>query len=426
MRSSDPTGARGGRRRLRHRLQLPDPPDRRDLNAQAVGSGLTALALYLFAPIPIQVAVAAKLGLSPEETAGWIFAGWLPVGLGSIWLSLRHRQPIPIVMSVPAVIYLGTLGGELSFGELIGANLAAGALILGLALLGAGERIAAFVPLPIVVGMFAGTLLEWVLGIAEATFADAVVAGSAIAGYAAVRRLDRRWLPPVPVAAATGAVAVALLRGIDVDTVQWVSPDPGLGSASFSLSTAVAVGLPLALLTFGLGNLQGIGFLRGEGYPVPARRIAVATGWCSLVSAAFGGSPIGIGLGSTAIVAGHEAGPRQGRYWASLLAGTFAVGIAVAGGTIATVLGALPASYVTVIAGLASWSVFRGSMRGALAGEFRAGAVVAFAVAAVPFAVAGITSAFWAIPIGMAASLALERSDLRRIWRQARRADATC
>ncbi len=157
---------------------------------------------------------------------------------------------------------------------------------------------------------------------------------------------------------------------------------------------------------------------------MPARRIAVATGWFSLVSAAFGGSPIGIGLGSTAIVAGHEAGPRQGRYWASLLAGTFAVGIAVAGGTIATVLGALPASYVTVIAGLASWSVFRGSMRGALEGEFRAGAVVAFAVAAVPFAVAGITSAFWAIPIGMAASLALERSDLRRIWRQARQADA--
>jgi hypothetical protein len=205
MRSSDPTGARVVRGRLRHRLQLPNPPDPRDFNAQAAGAGLTALALYLFAPIPIQVAVAAKLGLSPGQTAGWIFAGWLPAGLGSMWLSLRHRQPIPIVMSVPAVIYLGTLGGELSYHELMGANVAAGVLILGLALLGAGERIAAFVPLPIVLGMFAGTLLDWVLGIAEATFTDAAVAGSAIAGYAAVRRLDRRWLPPVPVAAATGA-----------------------------------------------------------------------------------------------------------------------------------------------------------------------------------------------------------------------------
>jgi benzoate membrane transport protein len=426
MRSSDPTGARVVRGRLRHRLQLPNPPDPRDFNAQAAGAGLTALALYLFAPIPIQVAVAAKLGLSPGQTAGWIFAGWLPAGLGSMWLSLRHRQPIPIVMSVPAVIYLGTLGGELSYHELMGANVAAGVLILGLALLGAGERIAAFVPLPIVLGMFAGTLLDWVLGIAEATFTDAAVAGSAIAGYAAVRRLDRRWLPPVPVAAATGAVAVALLRGIDVDVVRWVSPDPDLGSASFSPSTAVVVGLPLALLTFGLGNLQGIGFLRGEGYSVPARRIAVATGWGSLVSAAFGGSPIGIGLGSTAIVAGPEAGPRRGRYWASLLAATFAVGIAVAGGTMATVLGALPASYVTVIAGLASWSVFRGSLRGALASEFRVGAVVAFAVAAVPFAAAGITSAFWAIPVGIAASLAFERSDLGRLWRKARQAEATC
>jgi benzoate membrane transport protein len=405
-------------------LQLPDPPDRRDLNAQAVGSGLTALALYLFAPIPIQVAVAAKLGLTPGQTAGWILAGWLPAGLGSIWLSLRHRQPIPIVMSVPAVLYLGTLAGELGYKELVGANIAAGVLILVFALLGAAERIATLVPLPIVLGMFAGTLLHWVLGIAEATFADAVVAGSAVAGYAIVRRLDRRWLPPVPVAAVSGAVAVVMLRGIDLSSVGWVSPDPALATASFSLSTVVAVGLPLAILTFGLGNVQGIGFLRGEGYAVPARRISVATGWGSLVSGVLGGSPIGIGLGSTAIVAGSEAGPPRGRYWASVIAATFAVGIAVGGGTLAAVLGALPASYVTVVAGLASWQVFRGSVSGALAGELRIGAIVAFLVSATPFAVVGITSAFWAIPIGIAVSFALERRDLGRFWRQTRQAGA--
>jgi benzoate membrane transport protein len=380
---------------------------------------LTALALYLFAPIPIQVAVAAKLGLTPGQTAGWIFAGWLPAAVGSIWLSLRDRQPIPIVMSIPAVIYLGTLAGELSYSEIVGANIAAGVLILAFALLGAGERIATLVPLPIVLGMFAGTLLEWVVGIAEATAEDAAVAAAAIAGYAAVRRLDRRWLPPVPVAAVSGAVAVDVLRGADLDAVGWVSPDPGLAATSFSLATAAAVGLPLAILTFGLGNVQGISFLRGEGYAVPARRISVVTGWGSLVSGVLGGSPVGIGLGSTAIVAGAEAGPRQARYWASVIAASFALLIAVAGGALASVLGALPASYVTVVAGLASWPVFRGSVRGALAGELRVGAVFAFVVAAVPFAVAGITSAFWAIPLGVVASMAFERRDLRRFWREA-------
>jgi benzoate membrane transport protein len=203
-----------------------------------------------------------------------------------------------------------------------------------------------------------------------------------------------------------------------------VWPDPGLAAASFSLSNALAVGLPLALLTFGLGNVQGIAFLRGEGYPVPARRISVATGWGSLGSGVFGGSPIGIGLGSTAIVAGREAGPPQARYWASVIAATFAVVIALTGGALASVLGALPVSYVTVVAGLASWPVFRGSARSALAGELRIGAVVAFLVAATPFAVAGITSAFWAIPIGVAASVALERRDLWRFWREARKAEA--
>jgi len=410
---------------MRRSAFLPDPPDWRDLNARAAGSGLTALALYLFGPIPMHVAVAAKIGLTPAQTAGWIFAGWLPAALGSLWLSLRHRQPISIVMSVPAVIYLGTLAGELSYTELVGANIAAGVLVLVFALLGAGERFAHLVPLPIVLGMFAGTLFAWVLGIAEATVADAAIAGSAIAGYAAVRRLDRHWLPPVPMAAVTGAVAVVLLRGIETDAVRWVSPDLGLAAASFSLSTVVSVGLPLAALTFGLGNVQGIGFLRGQGYAPPARRISIATGWSSLVSAVLGGSPTGLGLGSIGIVAGSDAGPPRGRYWASAIAATFAVAVAIGGGTLATVLGALPASYVTVIAGLAAWPVFRGSTRGALSGELRIGASIAFLVAATPFAAAGITSAFWAIPLGVAASLVLERRDLRRFWRHARQAEAT-
>ena len=44
--------------------------------------------------------------------------------------------------------------------------------------------------------------------------------------------------------------------------------------------------------------------------------------------------------------------------------------------------------------------------------ELRFGAVVAFAVATVPFALFGITPAFWAIVAGLVASLVVEREQI--------------
>jgi predicted benzoate:H+ symporter BenE len=44
------------------------------------------------------------------------------------------------------------------------------------------------------------------------------------------------------------------------------------------------------------------------------------------------------------------------------------------------------------------------------------GAVIAFAVATVPFTIGGISSAFWALVAGLAASLVVERAELIDHW----------
>ena len=49
--------------------------------------------------------------------------------------------------------------------------------------------------------------------------------------------------------------------------------------------------------------------------------------------------------------------------------------------------------------------------------ELRFGAVVAFTVSTVPFALFGITPAFWAIVAGLVASVVVEREQLVGFWR---------
>jgi len=143
----------------------------------------------------------------------------------------------------------------------------------------------------------------------------------------------------------------------------------------------------------------------------------VALGITSIVNALFGGHPAIVARTGVAILASPEAGPVRTRYWANLVAATLTILIAVAAAPVASLLGILPKSYIFALAGLAILSSFQDAMTKAFSTELRFGAVIAFAVATVPFAIAGISSAFWALVAGLVTSLLVERAQLMGAWR---------
>ena len=69
------------------------------------------------------------------------------------------------------------------------------------------------------------------------------------------------------------------------------------------------------------------------------------------------------------------------------------------------------------LAGLAVLSALQDAFEKAFGTNLRFSALVAFGVAATPFAIFGITSAFWAIVAGLAVALLVERADLFAHWR---------
>ena len=117
------------------------PTIARDINAPALWAGLTAFVWYSFGAVPLHISVAGQLGLTAGESSSWIFIIWTSGAVASIVLSLYYRIPIPITWSIPGLIYLGTLAGQFTFAEIVGANLVAGVLILVFSLLGIGGRI---------------------------------------------------------------------------------------------------------------------------------------------------------------------------------------------------------------------------------------------------------------------------------------------
>ncbi len=394
----------------------------RDFNMAAVWAGLTTFVWYAFGALPLHLEVAGQLGLSPQESSSWIFIIWFSGALTSVALSLYYRLPIPITWTIPGLIYLGTLAGQFTFPEIVGANLMAGAAIVLLGVFGIGERIMAWLPLPIIMGMFGGSILVYVTRMVAASVEDVLVAGVTLASYLVGRFIANPRLPPMGLAVVIGGIAVFIFGDTSTELVSWSLPDLAFPGMSFSFSAFIAISLPMIVLAMGLGNVQGLGFLLSQGYKVPITPVTVIVGLNSMVNTLLGGHPAQIARTGAAILAGPDAGPKEKRYWANVIAATLTLSIALGAGTLTSLLAVLPRTFVVTLAGLAILSSLQSALETAFGGKLKFGSLAALAVAATPFAVFGITSAFWSILAGIAASFMAERQQLFDYWREKREA----
>ncbi len=391
----------------------------RDFNMAAFWAGVTAFVWYAFGAVPLHIAVIGQLGLDSQQASSWIFVVWSSGAVASILLTLRYRQPIPITWTIPGLVYLGTLAGQFSFAEIVGANLMAGILIIILGMFGIGGRIIAWLPLPIVMGMFGGSILGYVTRLISATVQDFTIAGATVAGFLLGRAVSSPHVPPLGLAVVAGAIAVALTGNTAPVAMVWALPDLVVPEISFTVPAFIAVTLPMIVLAMGLGNVQGIGFLHAQGYRVPINLVTVVVGINSTVNALLGGHPAIIARTGVAILAAPDAGPAEKRYWANLIAASLTLILGCAAGPVTSLIAILPKSYIVALAGLAILSAMQDALEKSFGENLRFGALIAFGVAATPFAIAGITSAFWAIIAGLLVSLIAERKELLAHWRQA-------
>jgi benzoate membrane transport protein len=293
------------------------------INAANVSAGVTCGLWYVFGALPIFVSTAAALHLSPETTSSWLFITCATGAASGVVLSLRLRQPLPITMTIPGWVFLATVGPHYRFAEIVGANLVAGLLILLLGLTGMGDRIMRWLPLPIVLGMFAGSILGYFTGVFSQLGANPAVVGAAVMGFLVARVARRGWLPPIAGAAAAG-LAVSVLAGqVHTPVPAWSPPRVLLTEPIVTPGGVLALSVPLTLMAVGIGNVQGLGLLVAKGYRPPVSLVTAVVGFASILNALFGGHQATVARTGVAIIAGDDAGPAPHRYVGNLVATVF-------------------------------------------------------------------------------------------------------
>lgn len=122
-----------------------------------------------------------------------------------------------------------------------------------------------WLPLPIVMGMFGGSILDYVVRMVMATIEDIAVAGTALAGYMLGRLIGSPRVPPVGLAVIAGGIAVAMVGVPDVTPVEWTLPTLVVPEMSFTASAVIAVSLPMVVMAMGPWEHPGTRLPDGSG-----------------------------------------------------------------------------------------------------------------------------------------------------------------
>ena len=125
-----------------------------------------------------------------------------------------------------------------------------------------------------------------------------------------------------------------------------------------------------------------------------------------------------------AIVASPDAGPKERRWIASLVAAAIFIVVAFLAVPIAALAFSLPRSLVTTVAALAIVKALLDAMRVAFTSRLPYSSFFALLVAFSPFAPLGLEAAFWALVAGVVLALLFERPAFVATLAEARAADA--
>ena len=356
----------------------------------------------------ILVFQAAKVaGLSPELTASWVWSVSIGVGITGLFLSWKSREPIITAWSTPAAAFLVVALSTTPYAEAVGAYIISAAAFVLLGLSGCFEKIIRLIPPGVAAGLLAGILLQFGIGAFGGMSIDPALVALLIATYVVLKRFTARY---AVVGILLLGLAFLLTQGrVDLSGLELQFAAPVFTRPEFSINALLSVALPLFLITLTGQYMPGMLVLRNDGFSTSANPILTVTGLGSLLMAPFGSHAFNVAAITAAICTGKEASEDPSRRWiAGVAAGVFYILVGIFGVTLAAVFMALPATFITTLAGLALLGTIGASLASAMAEvKSREASLITFLASAANITLLEIGGAFWGLLIGLAAYVLL-------------------
>jgi benzoate membrane transport protein len=401
----------------------------------------------LIASIPITIVFFAVLGivltaagpngldLSDAQTSGWIAVLYGFPTIIALVLTLRYRQPLLTTGNIFAIIFFVSLGDQVSFPELAGASMLAGAIVLAAAVFGLTGWIAAWIPAPIVNGLIAGAVMPFVVDVFTSLSTShggvripsevPVMVGTALVAYFVSQRLFGTRFPPILPAFIAGLLVAALTGQLGDFPSSFALPSLDVLHPDFSFSAIVtATPVLVALLTV-QSNIPSVVYMRSQGFTPPERVLNVVSGVGTVLGSFVGPIAVSLALPPVLLAAGPGAGVPSLRYRSVYLPAAAGLLIALFASTAADLAVLVPSTLLLAMAGLALVGALVGALKEITHGPLVLGPIIAFAIALSEMTLFGLGPFFWSLVLGAITSLFLEREGWKRLRAEAAESRST-
>ncbi|HZF79176.1 MAG TPA: benzoate/H(+) symporter BenE family transporter, partial [Rubrivivax sp.] len=161
------------------------------LSLSAVTAGLVAVLVGFTSSVVIVFQAAAALGATPAQTASWMWALGLGMGLTSLGLSVWYRQPVLTAWSTPGAALLVSAGVGVPMDQAVGAFVVCALLIVLCGVTGWFARIMHRIPQALAAALLAGVLARFAVD----AFLSLQSQRTLVLTMFAVYLLGRRWWP---------------------------------------------------------------------------------------------------------------------------------------------------------------------------------------------------------------------------------------
>lgn len=381
------------------RRNLRDLPG--SIRMPAVLAGLVVVLTAYTGPILIIMEAAKAANLSTAETTSWIWAVTFINGAFGVLLSLLYRLPVVIAWPTAGAALLVLSLPSYPFPEAIGAYIVAGAVIALVGVTGLFSRAIELVPHPVVMGMLAGVLLRFGIGLFAALPSAPGLVTAVFVTFMLLRRL--RFKAPLIGALVVGMIIAALDGTLNLQGVSLELAAPLWTPPVLTINALLGLALPLVALALTSQYAPGLAVLRSYGYSLPVDGALLLTGIGSVLIAPFGGHGMTLAAITAAIASSPEAGADPDRrYGAGVMTGLFYMVFGLFGATAVGLFTGMPSALIAAITGLALIGTIMNALVGSMADEAgREGGLVALLCTAANFTMLGVGAPFWGLLFGV-------------------------
>lgn len=382
---------------------------KKDFSLSAFIAGLIVVLVGMTSSAVIVFQAAIAFGANPSEASSWL--GSLCVGMGilTIFFSLKYKAPVLIAWSTPGAVLLVSGAVGFSMAEAIGAFVFSSALVFLFGVTGWFEKIMNKISLAMTSALLAGVLLHFCLDAFSAFKNEPILVGVMFLTYLLGKKINPRLT--MLFVLIVGVILAAVLGSFHSADVQLGLTQFHFVGPSFSISSLLSIGIPLFIVTMASQNLTGIAVMRANQFNLPISPLISGVGLTNILTSFFGGFTINLAAITAAIAMGPEAhNDRTKRYVAALVSGAVYLLIGFFAASVTSLFAAFPTAMIAAIAGFALLGTVSSGLEMALKDNTdNEAAFITFAVAASGVSFYGISSAFWAVLVGLGTQFVFTR-----------------